>query len=451
MSLPTISSQVVSAQLEQVNQKLPLYLVARQSPFAKLFEKANPKHNISTWSAGTVGSGGVAAWRIPVEVYRGGDFGPVSLDAGDAGTGSMMATQFMTLPFYATDTAYFIPYQAQQATKTAQQAIVNVLTKSIGEAIDETGIYNEISLFQSGNGVLATGSGVGSPAGTNPTYNLESSQFGFIRFRGQNQLVDVWNSTLTTQKLAGGRISSIGQSFSNPTVSITGTVTGGAANTDVITFPYGANPPASLSNSSFRSGIYTYNTTNTSGSLNGLAYSTVYELATCQINGGGGLITPTMVFAGKEIMYQRRDEDALNGLVGVCHTAQRASWYFLGITVANQFVRPGESLKSIDMAGQGTKQSDTFEIADIKHYCSRYADRSRIDWLVPKNFGRVQLAPLQFLSNPDGGQRVFEARNPATGNVAFAWQFYVVNTENLYSVDPGAALVIYNLAQLSGM
>jgi hypothetical protein len=38
------------------------------------------------------------------------------------------------------------------------------------------------------------------------------------------------------------------------------------------------------------------------------------------------------------------------------------------------------------------------------------------------------------------------SRSSSTGNPQAAFQFYIVNTENIYSVDPGAGVVIYNLA-----
>lgn len=448
MAFPNLSSQTIATQLEQVDPRLPAYVVARQSAFARMFKRMNPMHQISAWTAGTVGSGGVSAWRIPVLQWRGGDYGLVSLDGGDMGNGSMMNTQFMTLPFYEKDTAFYIPYRAQKATASKQQAITNVLSTTLAYAIDETAVYMEIDLFQTGNGVLGTGSGTGAaPSGTNPTYNLESAAFGFIRFRGQNQLVDVYSNDGTTKKTATPvRISAIGQSFSSPTVSLTGTVTT-PANNDVIAYP-GMSP--TLSTTSFSSGIYSYNNNQTSGSVNGLARSNVYELNTSAVNVGGTIITPTQLFSGKELAVQRRDPSAMAGMIGVVHPAQRAAWYSVGLTIANNYIRNGEGVKSTDMAGQGTDLDDTFDAADIKHSCSIRADRSQWCWLCPRDYGRVQVAPVQFFTNPDGGQRIYVLRNATTGNPAAGWQFYIVNTENLYTVDPGNQVNFYNCGTLGG-
>jgi hypothetical protein len=129
--------------------------------------------------------------------------------------------------------------------------------------------------------------------------------------------------------------------------------------------------------------------------------------------------------------------------------AQRTAWYQQGVTIANQYLRPGEAAKSLDLAGQGTDYNDRFTVADVEHYVSRYADKSRVDWMNPSNFGWVQLDDINFFTSPDG-QRTFVGRSSTTGNPQAGFQFYVVNSRNLYSVDPGCSCVFNNLAIPSG-
>lgn len=445
MSIQQFSSQTVGTQLEQVNPKLSYFLTEAESDFAKNFKKQSEKHRISAWNAG---SNAVLAWRIPVLLSKGGDYQAISLDGGDLGTGSLMDTSYMTEGYFATDIAFNVPMLASMATKNKQQAITNVLQMSIQSAVEESALYNEIAMFQDGTGIIAQGSGTGSPAisGGLVTYNLETAAFSYIRVRGFNQLVDVYGSN-NVSKAYNLRVNSINYSGNAITLNVEG-ASYSPLNTDQIFFPGMAGTTGvgsyTASSGSFRYGIYTFNTLTTTGSLLGLSYASAYELACNQVNCGAGFFTPSAIYAGKSQLTQRRDDKILDGMIGVCHTAQRTSWYTQGVTIANQYLRPGESAKNLDLAGQGTKLNNTFEAGDITHYVSRYANKSRVDWLNPKNFGWVMLDDEGFVSTPDG-QRIFIGHSSSTGNPQAGFQFYMHCTRNLYSVDPGASVVFYNL------
>lgn len=444
MAINAISSQVVATMLEQVRPKLAPLLTSQESKFAQLFKKQSEKHRVSAWNAG---SGAVSAWRIPVLLSKGGQYQAISLDGGDLGTGSMMQTAYMTIGYYATDIAFQVPFLASFATKTSQQAIVNTLQYSIGQAIVETALYNEIALFQDGTGILATAtavSGAGT-AGTNVTYTLETAAFSYIRIRGKQQLVDILDSGNVIRSV-GATVVSINFSANQVTLLIANTYSPAA--TDNIAFPgMGPVTTTTVSQGSFRYGLYTYNTTNTSGSLLGLAYSNAYELACPTVNGGGGFFTPSLMLSGKSQLLQRRDDMAVSGVVGVCHMAQRAAWYLEGVTISNWF--RGKQDKMIDIVPAGNGYGDTFDAGEVEHHVSRYANKSRVDWFDPKNFGKVMLDEINFVQSPEG-QRTFIGHSTTTGNPTAGWQFYVTNTENIYSVDPGCSVVFYNLAIPAG-
>lgn len=443
------SSQVTATQLEQVRRKFAELLVYNTSSFMKMFDNKSEKHQVSAWNAG---SNAVMAWRIPVLQSVGGDYQAISLDSGDLGQGSVMNTNYMTWGYFANDLAYGIPALAIMATKTQQQAMNNTLKMSLGRAFKELALYNEIGFFGDSTGVLATAAGTGSPAvsGGKVTYNLESTAFSFNRIRGQKQLVDVFDAS-NTQQQVGSRVYSINLSLSAPTITLTVTGTPTVANTDQITFPGmgGTIGASTITTGSWRNGLYVFSTTATTGTLGGLDRANAYELICNQVNASNGFYTPSLVFSGKSQQNQRRDDDALAQVVGITAMAQRTSWYLQGITIANQMARPGESLKSMDLAGQGTRYGDTFEAGDITHYVSRYANKSRVDWVRPPDWGIVQLDDIDFFRTPEG-QRIFVGRSSSTGNPLAAFQFYVLNTRNYYCVDPGINVVHYNLAIPSG-
>ena len=438
------SANVTATMLEAVNKKLSYFLRKNQSDFMKMFNKAAEKHNVSAFSDT---GGSVLAWRVPVALSRGGDYQAVSLDGGDLGTGSMQKTLFMAFGTFESDIAYQVPTRATIGTKSETQAIANALQMAIGAAIEEQALYDEIGFFQDSTGVLATSTTTSSGTGTTATYNLETAAFNNIRLRSYNTLVDIYDS--------GGVLRSTNMRITNQTLSLTAptvTVSGGSsytpANGDQIAFPNIGTPgtvgTTTIAAGSWRNGLYTFNTTSTSGSLGGLAYSSAYELQCCTVNGQSGFFTPSLLLSGRSQLVQRRDDQAYAGIVGVCHQAQAASWYLQGVTISNWFREKSDTM--IDIV---PKYGETFVAGGVTHHVGRYANKSRVDWLAPKNFGWTQLAEPGFFTSPEG-QRTFVARSTTTGNPQAAFQFYAYNTRQLYSVDPGCSVVYYSLAIPSG-
>lgn len=445
MSIGAFTSQVIPTMLEQVRPKLAYFLAQKQSKLMNLINKQAEKHQVSAF-ADTGGS--VLAWRVPVLLSMGGDYQAISLNGGDLGTGSMMNTAFMAFGTFENDIGYNLPLRAIYGTKDAKQAVTNALQFTLGKALGEMSLYNEIGFFNDSTGTLAQANGTGSPviASAAVTYNLETAAFGPIRLRGQGALVDVY-STANVLQFAGARVQSI--NYANSTVTLSGVSTYTPVNTDQIMFPNMGTPVSSYTAAagSWRNGLYVFSTSSTSGSIGGLSYTTAYELATPQVNGQSGFYTPSLLYSGKSQLIQRRDDEAYSGVIGICHPAQRVSWYLQGITISNWF--RGSSDKMIDIAPKGTDYGDTFVAGDVTHYVSRYAGKNRVDWINPSNFGWTQLSDIDFVQTPEG-QRIFIGRSSTTGNPQAGFQFYIVNTRQLYSVDPGCGVIYYSLAVPSG-
>lgn len=458
MSITAQTSNFVPTMLETVRPKLQPLLAMKQSAFANLFNKAAEKHQVSAFTDQASGGsptyslgGPVLAWRVPVLLNYGGDYQAISLDGGDLGTGSSMTSAFMAFGTFENDIGFNLPARAIYASKNDRQAVTNALQYTLGKAISEMAIYNEIGLFGDGTGTLATANGTGSPtlSGGKVTYNLDTA-FSWNRLRSYNALVDVYSAGGTLVAV-NARVNNINFAANQVTLSGISAYSAGPANTDVIAFPnmgLGASTGSyTQTSSSWRNGIYTFNSTTSSGSLGGLAYSTAYELTTPAVNGQSGFYTPSLLYAGKSQLIQRRDEDAYSGVKAVCHTAQRVAWYLQGITISEWF--RGANDKMIDLAPGGNDYGDIFQAGDVTHYISRYAGKTRVDWLVPNNFGWTQLMDIDFFQTPEG-QRIFPGRSSTTGNIQAGYQFYVLNTRQLYSVDPGAAVVYYSLAIPAG-
>jgi len=450
MAINADQGQLVATMLEQVRPKYSYFLAQEESEFMKMFKKSSEKHQISSWN---VNSGQVLGWRIPLMLSKGGDYQAFNLDGGDLGTGSLQKTAYMTVGYYASNIAYNISLLGHYATQTNKQAVSSALQTALKSSLEEMAYNNEIGFFNDGTGVLAQATSVVSGngnAGTNVVYQLETAAFTFIRLRGYNTLLDVTNGSNVILG-TGARIAAI--NFSANQVTITAGTGYTPTSTDQLVFPGMGAVSSTISSGSWRYGLYTYNTTNTTGSLLGLSYASAYELACPQVNAAGGFFTPSIVMSAQNQLIQRRDDKAFAATVGVCHMAQSADWYLQGVTISNwgRGDMQDKSGKMPDLVpkGEGKNYGKTFIAGDVKHYISRFANKSRVDWLNPENFGVVNLNEIGFISTPDGS-KIFIGHAAATGNPSSGYQFYISNTNNYYSVDPGCSCVTYNLAIPSG-
>lgn len=429
------NADVIAGQWERYRPKLQALFETTYGIGSKI-KKAAESHRISTWSQALSSGQTLQAFRVPVQRYQGGDYGTFDYNEGDMGGGSMTREDFMSLGYFPDIYAVQIPSLSMKATATSEQAVANVLRLQLKGAIKEMQHYYDTGLHGDGTGVLATANGTGSPSSTDPTYNLEAN-FGPQRLR-YNQPVEVFSADYTTSK---GILRVQGIDFPNKRVTLTGTVTGaGALNTDVIAFK---GMTATLAVGSWRAGIYTYNNTATSGYTATLNRATVVELQTPYIDAGGAGLVPAFSLALNDLCIQRRDEEALANMWGISHMAQRAAWYLQGIGISEW--HRGMSDKMIDIVPGKINYNTTFVMGNVEHTISKKQDRSRIDWIIAKNYARALLHDLDFFEGPDG-QKFYVLRSSTTGYPKAGFLFYMVGAENLICVDPGAGGIITNLA-----
>ena len=431
------NADVVGGQFEKVRPKLQEWYETT-TLVSGLIRKASESHKISAWTQTLNGGTTLSAFRVPLMRYVGGDYGTFSYDEGDLGGGSSMRVDFMTIGYFPAEYAVEISSLAKEATASSEQAVVDVFKYHLKKSMKEMQHYEDTGYHQDGTGVLATANGTGTPAGSNPTYNLEST-FGPQRLR-YNQPVDVYSNDTTTQRGTGLRVTSY--DLVGKTVTLSGTVTG-PTNTDKIAFK---GMSATLSTGSWKNGLYTFNNSATSGTTLGLNRATVVEIVTPNVAAGSTSLVPAHGLLLNDQIIQRRDEEALAGMVGIAHQAQRAAVYNTGIAISEWHRGPSD--KMIDVVPADIKQSTTFTWTGVKHYVSKKQDRSRIDWIIPKNWGRAMLHDLKF--HEVEGRRIFELRSSTTGFPKAGMTFYLIQSENIYNVDPGAGGMITGLSLPSG-
>lgn len=430
------NADVISAQMERVKPKLQTWIETSNS-LAAILRKSASSDKVSAFNTtDAFGTPGISAFRIPVEIYDGGDYRAVSLDEGDFGAGSSMKTQYMTIGYFATDLVVQLSQLEMDATATSEQAVVNVFSKSLSRMVTQMQAYDDAGSFGDGTGVLATGSGVGSPAGSNPTYALEPN-FGPQRLR-VNQPVGVYDTTLVTKKNAATvRVASIDPA--GKSVTLTGTVTS-PVNTDKLVFD---GLTGTLTTGSYRLGLYTFQNSATSGSTLGLNRATYNEVVTPNVNAAGPLV-PAHGQLLWDTIIQRRDEEAYKGLMGILHQTQKAAIKLQGIAISDWMRGPKDDMIDI-LPGDNADLSVKF--AGIMHKVCKKNDRSRIDWFNPKNFGYAKLHDIKF--HEVEGRKIFEQRS-STGTVKAGCYVIMKQADNLYSADPGAAGLISGLTLPQG-
>lgn len=430
------NGQLVAAQLEAVDPEVHDWFESSDT-VAQWLRSGTKNHQISPFNTQDLfGQAGLQGFRIVIKNYRGGDVRAVNLDGGDFGDGSNMAFSYMTIGYFATALIQNFSQLQMDGMVTNAQAVVKYFQDQISGMLEELQWYDDAGCFGDGTGVIAAGAGSGSPAGTNPTYNLEPN-FGPQRLR-VNQPVGVWDTTLATYKNSGTvRVKSIDTVAK--TVSLTGTVTS-PVNTDKITFD-GLSGSAPLSTGSYRLGIYTFQNASSSGSTLGLTRSTNPEVITPYVNAAGPLV-PAHAMLLQDTLIQRRDEAAYRDLFGFLHQTQRAQIVLNGLAITD-WMRTSTNDELIDLLPKNIKAEDTVKLCGVMHQTAKKADRSRVDWLNKKQFGYVQLDKVKFHQDMDG-RRLFEGRS-STGTVTAKWQSILRQQDNLYSADPGAGGMIYGL------
>jgi len=437
------SGDVLQAQLEKVRMKLQ-DLFEATSEIAGIIEKQGEVEVLSQ-----------KLYRIPVRKFRGGTFGAFDGNAGDMGTGSGMSVDKVTAGFYYSNLAFQMSLQTIDTTATKGQAIVSALEDTLAYAMNEQQVYDDIVFHTNGSGILTNSGSLYSSAAWNSTFDTmtfaaSGDTLGVNRLR-EGMTVNVYNSTGASKRTTTPSALQIDHiDYTNKVVYFNGTISSGA-NTDILAITglsatltsFSSGWP--LSGDSFRHGLYYANDATGSNYYLGQLKSAFTQLVPTAINAAGANISFSHALQAKDGVMQRRD-DVVGYMVGIAHMAQRAGVFALGQAVSN-WMRTKESEKMIDLMPSNTDYLDTFDYAGFKTYTDKRQDRSRVDFIVPKNWGRAWLKPTDFYKV--GSTMIFPGRK-SSGNLEASQWFGIVATYDFFCVDPGASAYIYSLAVPSG-
>ena len=221
-------SQLVAAELERVDSKIPL-LFERDALFYANVEKR------------TVEKVSNRDMRIPLEIRPGGLFGYFDTAGGDMGRGEGPTFEKATISTVNFKYAVEWHKKTQWATDDARKSLVNNVKHLLANSMKEFRRMVDANLMTGGDGVIGVVSVV---SGTGPyTLTLGTDGFG-TRLLRIGQKLNIYNSTLSTSRTAGDERQVTNLDHDNKTVTISGgAITGITAGDKLLTSGLtGANP-----------------------------------------------------------------------------------------------------------------------------------------------------------------------------------------------------------------
>lgn len=431
-----------------------------QNVIAGMMQVMRPKlqefMEMSTTAASLIKAGtevyqiGKQDFRMPLIVQNGGDFGGFNLDGGNLGRGSAMKMEQLVQTYYPTKLGLELTLESMYVTENSKVSIVNTFKETLKRGMAEAQVYDDLVFHAMGSGNQGQIGSVASAAAISSGTQVLTldANFGSQLFR-KNMPVEVWDSTLTTQRTAAGSpdnlprvltIDPIAKTVTLTNVTPTTNITaGGVQANDAITFTGNTTTGYISGSPVFRQGLRFFNTTTTSGSFLGLSRTTYPDLNSNYVAAGGSLLPMHGLLLKHRILQRKGEVPELKGLV---HPAQVAR--IVEQNMALSVWQRGKSDGPIDVlpnVGNDITWCGIPMKTDIRQ------DRSRIDFISPKTWGRARLKDLDWLDID--GQRVFEVR-ASNGGLVAAVLMYLMQVENFYCVDPAAQGFIHTLSLPSG-
>lgn len=410
------NADVVSLQMEKVRSKLQ-ELFETSNTASALIKKGAETEQVSSRD-----------YRIPVIIRRGGKYRKYDPEGGDMGLGSGPKAVHMVATYFPTTFAVQINDLAMHATATSDRAIKKAFAYALTNAIKEAQVYDDFSFHTAGNPVFATAT-AHTTSGGKSVYTLDTA-FATQLCRVGMPCVVYLNALGANRDSGATRVIEKVNVGANQ-VTLDATVTS-AGTDDKLVFDgvSGATP-------TWKNGLYLFNNTATSGNLLSLS-RTDYPEINCNVVNAGGALSEIHGMLLLDAIRQRRDDEYVAGLVGLAHNKQRIAWFKKGLTISEW--QRGASDKMIDLAPDMNEKN--FMYCGVKHVIDKHQDRTRLDWFIPKLWGRAILKELDW--HTVEGRKLFELRG-SSGGVAAAMVFYLKQLEDWYNVDPGAAGFIYGL------
>jgi hypothetical protein len=373
-------------------------------------------------------------FRIPAETEFGGRAGTYDPQMGDMGRGSMPQGVVMIQSYFPQRLNFEFDKLAIKATTNKSVAIENPFLKCIAKGFQEFMLYRDKWYHGDGTAVLGTAISHSSSSGVS-VYTLDGV-FGAQLLR-RGQYVAVYDSTLATLKSAGVlRIT--GVSTATPSITLSGVVPS-AASTDKICFEgvSGASPAGPR-------GLAYWISSATSGTTASINRANEPQIISKSVNASSNPYVVEHVMGLYDQILNDRGEVA-NELLALCAPSQRANAYNNMVAIQN-ILLDSTTAQAVDRL-PSLKGKQAFMYGGVPHYVDIHHDKTKVNMIVPRMFGRAVLAEEDFFQTdgvPGERGRFIQLYGGSGGPAAGTW-FGLTCEENPYCVDPGAMGLVSSL------
>lgn len=415
-------SQVVAAELERVDPKVPL-LFERDSQFYANIEK-RPVEKISARDM-----------RIPLEIRPGGLFGYFDPAGGDLGRGEGPTFEKALINTVSFKYAVEWHKKTQWATDDARKSVVKSVQNLLANSMKEFRRAVDAQLMTDGTGALATISAIG---GTGPyTLTAAGATDGYgVRLLRYGQKVNIYSSDMATSRTPLEADERQITSFDEDSKTVTiagGTIAGIQVGDKIVTSGLrGANPTGIL-------GVPYHHNNASTGNWLSLSRSAYPEVRAARITASGALALP----------FPRRAINKIAQRLGMENNTKMKAW--MHPCQAQAYEEVGQMMSVINKTASANEKMDVYfdvqQLAGVPIKKHNNWDKTRIDYVVDEVWGRAEMHPAGFYE--EEGRKMFEVRG-ASGGVAAATLFYLCASFNVYTNQPPACVYISDLDVPSG-
>lgn len=415
--MPVQEAQVAGLELERVLPKLETVFERDDRFYATI--KKRPVEKISN-----------RQMRIPLELRPGGSFQYFDPDGGDLGRGGGPTYDKAVLNSVFFSENFEYTKLVEWSTDSDRKAITNAVRRLTATALEEIRRQIDSQLMQPGTGVVGTITSVSTTAGVDQ-YTCTTDGFGvnLVRF---GQTVQVFDTTLATNR-GKGVITFYDKA--NKIIQVTPAIASSQA-TDVLVVD-GLSAPASLP---ALFGVPYHHSNASTGTWLGFSRASTPEIRANRVNAASSPLTLPLPRLAINAIGNRVGIDNDFNPTAWMHPAQIQAYEEIGQLVSIIQKQPKEE-------GLNMYFSDNMQMAGAKVRASFQWDKTRIDFVVESVWGRAEILPLGFYTTD--GRKIFEIRG-ASGGVATADIFYMVNGMQTFVNNPAACSYIDNLAVPSG-
>lgn len=367
--------------------------------------------------------------RVPLELRPGGSFQYFDPNGGDLGRGGGPTYDKAVLNSVFMSENIEYTKLVEWSTNDNRKAIANGVRKLVAGALKELRRQIDGQLMQAGDGVVGTISVVAISGGTD-TYTLGTDGFG-ARLVRSGQTIQVFDATLATNRGAGVIT---GYDVENKQIQVTPAVLGAIATDKLVVL--GITTPNSLP---ALYGVPYHHSNASTGTWLGMSRSATPEIRASRVNAlGSALSLPLSRLAINKIGNRVGIDNNFNPKAWL-HPCQKQAYEDIGQSVS--IIQKQAKEEGLDM------YFDRMSFAGAPDKPSYNWNMKRIDFVTDEVWGRGETLPIGFYKTD--GRTIFEIRS-ASGGVATADIFYMVNGFQTFVNNPAACAYIDNLAIPAG-